>query len=213
MALNDNVRLIRIFRKIVAVSCLGILGLVLACRPSVAAFADPVKVAESEVSMWKSYYSGDSAKLREALLNLIRQQCDVSERDAARMAELFQTAAVGFSLLGSDYRTKVLPVLTESYAMMKDATGLPFDPKEAADAELGWWVARRNPQTNTPDKVGKRIAHLYSVLFGKTCPEFDKAGYLRAKAAHVQAMGGRECDWNEVRRLLIESYTTLRRGL
>lgn len=82
-----------------------------------------------------------------------------------------------------------------------------------ARAELGWWVARRTPGRNSPAQVGAEIANLYALLYGKTNPNLQKAGLLRAKAAYLRDQGGNSPDWQEVERLLRESYEALVVGL
>jgi hypothetical protein len=174
---------------------------------------NPDKVAVAEASMWKAYYTNNISMLRRELLQLLRSQFDLSIMEAMGVGEPLALAAMKFDGARSNYKPKVLPDLELAYSRLKKATGTTYDPKEAARAELDWWVARRTPGIDNPEAVGHRIAKLYTVLFGESNPEFERAGLLRAQAAHLRDKGGALCDWNMVERLLLESYQTLQDGL
>jgi hypothetical protein len=174
---------------------------------------NPDKVATAEVQMWKAYYSNDVMMLRRELLNLLRSHFGLSIMEAMNVCEPLALAAMKFDRAKSDYKSKVLPDLERAYVRLKNATGILYDPKEAARAELDWWVARRTPGIDNPEEVGRRIALLYTVLFGKSSQKFEQAGLLRAQAAHLRDKGGALCDWEKVERLLLESYRTLQDGL
>ncbi len=174
---------------------------------------NPDKVAASEARMWKAYYANNIKMLRRELLNLLRGQFDLSIVEAMDVGKPLARAAMKFSRARSNYKPKVLPDLELAYSRIKEATSIMFDPKEAARAELDWWVARRTPGIDSPEEVGHRISLLYTVLFGESSPEFERAGLLRAQAAHLRDKGGSRCDWDTVERLLLESYRTLQAGL
>lgn len=174
---------------------------------------NPDEVATAEVQMWKAYYSNNVMVLRRELLKLIRSQFSLSIMEAMNVCEPLALAAMKFDKATSDYKLKVLPDLERAYVRLKNATGILYDPKEAARAELDWWVARRTPGIDNPQEVGHRIALLYTVIFGKSSQKFEQAGLLRAQAAHLRDKGGAMCDWKEVERLLLESYRILQEGL
>jgi hypothetical protein len=97
--------------------------------------------------------------------------------------------------------------------MLKNKLDVSFVPEEAAKAELDWWVARRTPGSDSVEEVGRLIAYLYTVLFGENQPAFERAGLLRAQAAHIRDEGGELCDWSEVEQQLQESYQALQEGI
>jgi hypothetical protein len=103
----------------------------------------------------------------------------------------------------------VLDDLTEAYSMIRRASGGSFNPKEVAKAELAWWIARRTPGQNSPEQVGKKISELYALLYGHNDPAFLKAGVLRAQAAKLRDMEGKDTDWQKVEDLLRKSYQEL----
>jgi hypothetical protein len=174
---------------------------------------NPDKVAAAEVRMWKAYYSNNINVLRQELLKLLQSQFDLSLIEAIDVGKPLALAAMKFDRARSNYKLKVLPDLELAYSRLKKATGTIYDSKEAARAELDWWAARRTPEIDNPKEVGHRIARLYTVLFGGSRPEFERAGLLRAQAAHLRDKGGSRCDWDTVEQLLLESYQTLQDGL
>jgi hypothetical protein len=174
---------------------------------------DPNKIAVAETRMWKAYYSGDPITVGRELVGLMRSQFGLSIGDSMEVSQHLAVAAAKFQSMRGNYGPAVLPDLEQAYTRLKELSGEAFDPKEAARAELDWWVARRTPGIDSPEEVGRRIAHLYAVLYGEDRPGFHTAGRLRAQAAELRDMGGAQCDWIEVERLLRESYQALVKAL
>jgi hypothetical protein len=170
---------------------------------------DPDKVAAAETHMWQAYYAGDLLKLHRELVYLLHSQFQISPIGAERIAENLSMAAMKFEILHSNYEEAVLPDLEKAYRKLKKVLKRPYIPQEAAKAELAWWIARRTPGQNDPQEVGRKIAHLYALIYGGDRPEFLEAGILRAQAAQLRDRGGGNCDWKEVERLLRRSYRIL----
>ena len=79
---------------------------------------------------------------------------------------------------------------------------------------MAWWIARRNPaKRNKPKIIGAGITHLYEVIYGYKHSGFNKAGQLRAKAAYIRDHGQQNCDWEKIRKILLESYKALEQGI
>ncbi len=170
-------------------------------------------IAASEVRMWKSYYGQASqVSLGLELIALLRGQFGLSYRTALLVGKDLQKAAVAFRGTRDRYEEDVLPPLTSAYARLRTAVDGTWEPEEVARAELAWWVARRTPEQSDPVTVGKTIAHQYSLLYGASNPDIDKAGLLRAQAAHLRDMQKERADWNKIGGMLQESYRALVRG-
>ena len=196
---------------------MGVLGLFLLMLPNAWSDThfemDPVKAAAAETRMWQAYYADDHVALRQELTNLLRSQFDISISDADEIGELLASAAMKFESTKSNYKLTVLPDLELAYSMLKNKLDVSFVPEEAAKAELDWWVARRTPGSDSVEEVGRLIAHLYTVLFGENQPAFERAGLLRAQAAHIRDEGGALCNWSEVEQQLQESYQAMQEGI
>ncbi len=139
------------------------------------------------------------------------RQFGVAPKDAAKITRPLIRATAIFKLRIGDYRAMTLPPLEEAYGQLKKLSGRSFDPKAAARAEFAWWMARRTPGRNSPENVGRLIAHLYALLYGREQDEFRKAGLLRAQAADLRDRGGIACDWQKVEEVLTASYRELRK--
>jgi len=163
--------------------------------------------------MWKAYYNADVTKIRTEVRSLLMEQFGLDEKNAKAVENPLIRATWCFDQIDKDYDVLCLPDLELAYQELKRVSGMDFDPKQAARAELDWWVARRTRGSDSPAQVGTLIARLYTVVFGKQCREFDRAGLLRAQAASIRDAGRAFCDWQKVQELLTESYTELRKGL
>jgi hypothetical protein len=170
---------------------------------------DPDRIAAAETHMWQAYYAGDLSKLHSEMVALLRAQFGLAPADAERIARSLSVAATKFAISGGNYEQLVLPDLEVAYLQLRAVLKLSFDPQEAARAELAWWVARRTPGLDNPQQIGKRIARLYAILYGRERPEFLEAGVLRAEAAQLRDRRGMNCDWAEVEGLLRRSYRVL----
>ncbi len=218
-SINNNIHtavsLYKIYKRLVFVSALVFSFLVLpeGVWSDVHYEMDPDKVATAETRMWQAYYANDHIALRQELTNLLRNQFGISVSDADEIGELLAVAAVKFESATSNYQTLVLPDLELAYSRLKGKLDVEFDPKEAAGAELGWWVARRTPGSDSAEEVGRLIARLYVVLFGENQPAFERAGLLRAQATYIRDEGGAACDWDMIEQLLHDSYQALKDGL
>lgn len=170
---------------------------------------EPDEIAAAETRMWQAYYARDLQKLHSEMSALLQAQFRLSSADAERIAKSLVSAAMKFTISRANYEQVVLPDLEVAYLQLRAVLNRSFDPREAARAELDWWIARRIPGRDNPQQVGERIAKLYAIIYGAERPEFLQAGVLRAEAARLRDRGGVNCDWTAVERLLRRSYRVL----
>jgi hypothetical protein len=206
-------------RKIVAVVLLLAagaavwgLGIQTPPGPRSARTFDPDRLAELEVDMWRSYYERENVALFRALLIALREQFHYPWAKAGQAGYHLARAAADFGKARDNYE-RVLPDLEKAYAISHDWTGASYDPAQVARDELAWWVARREPSQREPANVGRLIGVLYAHFYGLPEERVREAGVLRARAAELRDRGGVNPDWNEVSRLLHESYRSLRAAL
>jgi len=173
---------------------------------------DPVVVGKAEAGMWQAYYTGNQGRIAVYLVQLLRTQYGLTPLEAKRVGEQFAAAAMAFKSATGDYTAKVLPPLIDAYSRLGEATGSTFEPARVAEAELAWWVARRAGGPDSTEVVGRKIGELYATLHGEEHPAFQEAGLLRARAAHLRDVGGKNADWSEIQAMLIQSYTALARA-
>ena len=171
---------------------------------------NPTRLADSEMRMWRDYYSGNRMGLGLELVKAVREQFKVGQNDAMEIARDFAGAAVAFQSASGNYESVALPELEAGYERVRKVVGGTWDSGQAARAELEWWVQRRTPGHESTAEVGRSIATLYALLYGRTNARLERAGYLRAEAARVRDQSG---DWPRVQKLLRESYSELAYGV
>ena len=175
------------------------------------------EIAAAETRMWQAYYGGNPITLNKELVNLLKKQFGFRSEDAQNISISLGVATWNFLHSTGSYEDEVLPNLVNAYTQIKDVVRGNWNPEEAAKAELEWWVDRRTPGKNNPKNVGKSIAKLYSILYGKTNPYIEKAGLLRAEAAALRDRLGlnrkNSNEWEQVEALLEESYASLIEGI
>lgn len=174
---------------------------------------DADTVARAELRMWKAYYTDNKLQIGLEFTQLLQSSYNLPFPDAAQCASDFASAAMKFRAARGNYEAIALPDLRKAYTRIKKISGKDFDIEKVSRAELGWWVARRTRGKNTPKQVGAIIARLYSLIYGAEHPAFKKAGLLRAQAARLRDIGGKNADWSEIEKLLLKSYRALALGI
>ena len=174
---------------------------------------DPERVAAAETRMWRAYYGGEKAALAMEMVKLMREQMGASLLTAKRVIQPMAEGTMIFARGPGDYGREVLPHLETAYARLGKACGRQWDAHEVAEAELAWWVARRTEGENSAEQVGEKIARLFSLIYDRQNADVETAGLLRARAAALRDAGGANADWAGIEALLLESYSSLRRGV
>lgn len=174
---------------------------------------DAKYVALMEKEMWQAYYKKEKVKLSLLLIQLLNKQFDISPKEAGEVGALLASSALKFKSAKPEHYDDALPDLIKAYTQIKKYSGLSFNPEDAAKAELAWWVDRRTPGRNDPKTIGEGITLLYETIYGYKHAGFTRAGKLRSEAAHLRDQGGKNCDWKQVEKLLLQSYQALREGI
>lgn len=177
-------------------------------------------LAKIETQLWKDYYAKNFTRLARGLVQFFHEQFKLSYTDSVFVSSKAVQAAIAFSSMplktkDATYQRKVLPILVTFFTRLEQATGNNWDEVALAKAELHWWVMRRRPGQLHPRKVGKAIANVYALMYGKTNRCFEQAGYLRAKAARLRDRQRRrgQIDWQTINTLLERSYQQLLQGI
>ena len=175
---------------------------------------DPAAVAASETRMWRHYYAGKGREMGMEMMNLMREQFGASLKTAYEVCEPMARGAMAFHRApGANAREQIMPHLEESYARLAKACGKDWDANALAEAEFAWWAARRTPGQDSPEQVGALIANLYSLMYGTSNPDIERAGLLRAQAAALRDAERTAPDWPQIESLLVDSYTALHAGI
>lgn len=187
---------------------------------------DPEQVAREETAAWKDYYNDDITGLIQHLSHLVIVQFRLNQLTAWKtvIPELVTAATLFKSIPDTTspdvYVSKVLPHLEVAYQGIRDALQGQWDPHQAAQDELDWWLARRQQKIADPEIVGKKIAKLYRLIYGSYDHDhFSRAGYLRAVAARYRDLSEKawkyveDEDWTIIENILEHSYKELLLGI
>jgi hypothetical protein len=173
---------------------------------------DPDRMADLELRMWKAYYAKERVRLFALLVTMLHEQNHYSWATAMHEGFFLARAAATFGDARANYE-RVLPDLESAYGIAQDWLHAGFDPPRVAHAELAWWVARRTPGQNSPERVGDLMADAFALLYEVPSARVETAALLRARAAALRDAEAEQPDWPAVGRLLQESYRHLHRAV
>jgi hypothetical protein len=173
---------------------------------------DPDRMADLELRMWQAYYAKERLRLFTLLVTMLHEQNHYSWATATREGFHLARAAATFGDAQTNY-DRVLADLENAYGIAKDWLHAGFDPRAVARAELAWWVARRTPGEDSPERVGGLMADAYGLLYEVPRSRVTTAAILRAQAAALRDAEAERPNWAAVGQLLRESYRDLHRAL
>jgi hypothetical protein len=173
---------------------------------------DPDRMADLELRMWQAYYAKERVRLFALLVTMLHEQNHYSWVTATREGFHLARAAATFGDARANYES-VLPDLENAYGIAKDWLHAGFDPRAVARAELAWWVARRTPGQDSPERVGGLMADAYALLYEAPRARVTTAALLRARAAALRDAEAEAPNWAAVGHLLRESYRDLHLAL
>jgi hypothetical protein len=176
---------------------------------------DPARVGALEAGGWEAYYARRWGRMALLLFRLVRGQLGLPPLAALRAVRHGARAAIAFAPVKNDPET-ARTELRRFYAVAQRATGLPFDPDAAGDAELVYWVVHRavvGQEDRAPliDSLARIPAAVYGVpaerlLAGAT--ERERAVWLVDRITGGQQASTAEA-WREIAEALTRSYRLL----
>ena len=143
------------------------------------------------------------------LVKMLHEQHHYAWTTAAREGFYLARAAATFGATAGD-AGRVVPDLEQAYRIARDWVHAGFDARALARAELAWWVARRSPADNDPERVGQLMAEAYGLLYEMPPEQMAAAARLRARAAALRDSEAGHPDWQTIGQLLRASYVELR---
>ncbi|MCA0369733.1 MAG: hypothetical protein LCH26_01340 [Proteobacteria bacterium] len=179
-------------------------------------------IAPNEITVWRAYYHNDLERAQESLGTMLEKLYRI--QNVKDVLPLYAKAVMAFGQAPQDtpkevYDETVLPLLTAAFEEMRKTSPYTFEAHLLAAAELKWWVARRNPEECSPDKIALMMAQVYALLYGGTPKNYERATLWRAYAANVRDQFQdtlkevREEDWSKLQEMLTWSYEDLEKSL
>lgn len=180
---------------------------------------DPARLAELEAAGWEAYYARNWPRAFWLLVLLCREQFRLSWFSALRASYYVTRASMAFAPKDNDIPTTKTS-LKKFYATAKANPNLGYDPEQAAELELRYWIVHRQLVGNR-DKSGmvQALAELHRALFRLPLAKVQRSAELRSAAAEaVDRITGRTStdiaqDWHMIRQYLTQAYTEIRQAL
>jgi hypothetical protein len=151
-------------------------------RPTLQQFG-PETVGRLEQRAWAAYYERRWPELFDLLLRLTRGQFGLSLPRAVYASYLATRAQVVFARQG-DRDGVAEEYMRRFYEDVREPTGGRYDPRQAADLELRWWVVHRERE-QYPDRAA--LAGALAATYGEVY-QIPAERMLTAAEARAEAM-------------------------
>ena len=178
---------------------------------------DPVLVARYEKDSWVAYYKRQWLTLLRLLIGLVRSTYGLSLWQAIYISVPLTRAQIAFAPADNDV-PKAIKYMRQFFVYIQKLHREDFDPDEAAQAEVNWWVVHRQffGQSDNPAVV-EAVAQAYAAAYRLDPADVREAAYHRARAmvySDAWVIGERDPDSPLLLREqdeLLRSYAALRR--
>jgi len=179
----------------------------------------PERIAELEAGGWRAYYDHNWPRVVGLMVQLNQEQFHIPFPLSVVAAYHIARASAAWAPVEHD-EDAVRQHLLRFYRMAKRWSGLPFQPRRAADCEIGYWIEHRR-LVDDPDKgpFVEAMTALHSELFGLPLDEVRDSAVWRVRAnTTVDGITSgrstdREADWHTLEAELRACYRSLQRAL
>jgi len=182
------------------------------------AFA-PDRVAALETAAWRAYYDKNWPKLLYVTERALAEQFSISLPAAAEAAYYATRGAIAFKPATCDL-LGAIAACERYYAIVRRHSGLGFDPRTVAQAEVRYWqVHRRLAGATKHDELLDTFAALHAATFGIPYDRSRESAMWRTLAAITvdDITSGRsnnvDADWLRCAAQLRRCYRALSREL
>ena len=176
---------------------------------------DPGALAAQETALWRSYYDRDRLAFVRQTTGLLRTQFGLSPTRAA-LAALAATVAAAVFQRGRarEDHQQALPALRAFYRLLGRDSVVHWDPQEAAERELEWWIVHREVADRGRRPLETALARSAATLYGLPEEALAEHAALRAAAMLLRDEAGardavRPDEWDRIADLLRGSWTSL----
>ncbi len=176
---------------------------------------NPKLVGQAETNWWIAHNNKDKSKMLLHLSEQLSLLYGLSEVETTQALSYLAQA-----IKHHDDRTldQAHQAIGNYYTIIKDVTGLTFDPQAVGDLELAWWDIHDELEDN-PDKslLAQAFTRLYAQQFNIDKEKLVTAGTIRAKATLEHDLAETDgitpeqsrTHWHNTEQLLIEFYSEL----
>ena len=180
---------------------------------------DPGRVGFLEARGWQAYYARHWPKMAVLLFRLVRSQLGLPPLAALRAVRHGAKAAVAFAPAANDPAT-ARAELRCFYAVARNATGLPFYPDAAGDAEFDYWVVHRQlVGRDEREPLIRALAAVPATVYGVPVEALLPSAAEREKAVRLVdritagLQPSTDAAWREIAQALGRSYILLQQAV
>jgi len=176
---------------------------------------NPEQLGKTEVGWWIAHNNKDTNLLTKLLVKNYMSLYSLSENESKKLLPFLIAA-----LKGHDTRnwTQAISNMESFYGLIKDKTGLQFNPKKTAELEVGWWKLHDQLEFE-PNKLSlaENFSRLYSEIFSISQTRLKNAGIIRAWATYEHDLAEdpntppdlSKRHWRNAEKLLVDFYKEL----
>jgi hypothetical protein len=180
---------------------------------------DPERLAHLEAGGWKAYYDHNWPKLIGLMIELNQAQFHIPFPLSVVAAYHVARGSIAWVPVTNDPDV-VRRHFTRFYRIARRWSGLRFEPKRAAELEIGYWIEHRRLVGN-PDKESfvQAMTALHSQLFSLPPERMRESAEWRIKAnTTVDLITGNistdpAADWVKLEDELVQCYRSIQREL
>ena len=180
---------------------------------------DPERLAFLEAGGWRAYYDRSWPKLIQLMVLLNQEQFHIPFPLSVVAAFHVARGSIAWAPVKNDPAV-VRRHFTRFYRMARRWSGMTFEPRKAAELEIGYWIEHRRLAGN-PDKASfvEAMTALHSHLFDLPADQMRESADWRVRANNtVDLITSRrssdpEVDWARLEQELRACYRSIQHAL
>jgi hypothetical protein len=180
---------------------------------------NPERLARLEAGGWRAYYDREWPRLIRLMVSLNQEQFHIPFPLSVVAALHVARGSIAWAPVKNDPRV-VRRHFTRFYRMARRWSGMAFEPRRAAELEVGYWIEHRRLVGN-PDKGSfvEAMTALHSHLFDLPPEVMRESAEWRVRANNTVDLitGGLspdpEADWRRLEDELRQCYRSVQRAL
>jgi hypothetical protein len=152
---------------------------------------DPQRVAQLECALWVAYYRREWIRFLRTAVFVMRHVFGLPWLSTVRASWFLRRATQLWAPCPDNDAVAARRAMERFYCLLKQHSGEPFDPAEAARLEVEWWHLHRMHQHSNADSDERALVDALAALYGYA---FRVPDTMVRIAAEQRALAMRYCD-------------------